>query len=342
MKFSPETEADFLKHEYFVQWVLSPSKEGEEYWKQWIQQNPHKIELLTTARDLLLSFQLKEEHVIEERAYFRILDNLLEENKKQKQDTFDSGRNRRVWFLVAASLVLFSSVTAFILFSTPSHKEVPQSVVEYTTKSVPKGAKVTFTLPDGSTVELNCMSDIRYPAQFSDTLREVYLTGQAFFDVKKNPAAPFVVHTKNFTTRVLGTSFDVQSYENEKNNYVAVLTGKVAVETLSGQSEMILPKQMTTYNLRNDALKKSASKASMFSWREGVIVFDDANFEEVSQYLSRWYNVEFVVEKGFKVKGFYTGKFTRETLKNVLNGISYSSHFQYRIVGQKVFISKPN
>ena len=121
-----------------------------------------------------------------------------------------------------------------------------------------------------------------------------------------------------------------------------LLTGKVAVETLSGQSEMVLPKEMTTYNQRNDALKKSNSKASMFSWREGVIVFDNANFDDVSQYLSRWYNVDFIVEKGFKVRGFYTGKFTRETLKNVLNGISYSSHFRYRIVGQKVFISKPN
>src|SRR5690242_19113484 len=106
MKFSPETEADFLKHEYFVQWVLSPGKEGEEYWKQWMQQNPDKIELLSTARDLLLSFQMKEEHVMKETAYFKILDNLLEENKKQKQDAFDSGKNNPLWFLVAASLVL--------------------------------------------------------------------------------------------------------------------------------------------------------------------------------------------------------------------------------------------
>ncbi len=340
MKFSPETEADFLKHEHFVQWVLSPNKETEEYWKRWLQQNPDKVELLSTSRDLLLSFEWKEKHAMSESAYFRILDNLLEENIKQ--NTLNSNRtNTKAWFLVAASILLFSSVALFTLFFRQQPEE-SKKLVEYTTKSVPKGAKISFTLPDGSTVELNCMSDIQYPTQFSDTLREVYLTGQAFFDVKKNPNAPFVVHTKNFTTRVLGTSFDIQSYENENSNYVAVLTGKVSVETSAGQAEMILPTQMTTYNQKSHVLNKSSVSPMVFSWRDGVIAFDHVNFNEMSQYLSRWYNVEFVVEKGFKVKGLYTGKFTKETLKNVLNGISYSSHFQYKIVGQKVFITKPN
>jgi ferric-dicitrate binding protein FerR (iron transport regulator) len=190
---------------------------------------------------------------------------------------------------------------------------------------------------------MNSASELKYPAEFSDTLREVYLTGQAFFEVTKNPKVPFIVHTRNFSTRVLGTSFDIRSYENEKNNHVAVVSGKVRVVTTEGDSELLLPKDMTSYNERSKALKKSTfDPAFVLAWRNGVIAFDRANFDEVTTCLSRWYGVEFIIEKGFDVKGLYTGQFTDETLVTVLKGISYSSHFSFRVEGRRIFITNPN
>jgi ferric-dicitrate binding protein FerR (iron transport regulator) len=342
MTFNPRTETDFLKHEYFVQWVLSPTKESSAYWQHWLNQHPDKVEMLGAARDLLLSFEMKETHRMDDAAYYKILENLLQENARQKEN-YTSG-NSHSWLLAAASVIIFSSIALvgyFILNKKENNAPVAKAI-EYHLESAPGGVKKTITLPDGSVVTLNSVSELKYPAHFSDTLREVYLTGQAFFEVTKNARAPFIVHTRNFSTRVLGTAFDISSYENEKNNHVAVLSGKVKVMTIEGNSQLLLPKDMTRYNEQKKVLQKSTfDPAFLLAWRNGIIAFDHANFNEVAANLSRWYGVEFIVEKGFKVKGLYTGQFDKEALITVLKGISYSSHFSFRVEGKTVYISQP-
>lgn len=298
--------------------------------------------MLRAARDLLLSFEPKEQHAMDDATYYNILDNLLGENAKQKE--YSLSRNSS-WLFAAASIIIFSSLAlvGFFLLKKKETNAPLARVIEIQQELVPAGFKKTITLPDGSVVSMNSASELKYPAEFSDTLREVYLTGQAFFEVTKNPKAPFIVHTRNFSTRVLGTSFDIRSYENEKDNHVAVISGKVRVVTTEGDSELLLPKDMTSYNERLKALKKSKFDPSfLLAWRNGAIAFDRANFAEVTACLSRWYGVEFVVEKGFQVKGLYTGRFTDETLVTVLKGISYSSHFSFRVEGRRIFITNPN
>jgi ferric-dicitrate binding protein FerR (iron transport regulator) len=342
MKFTPETEVDFLKHEYFVKWVLSPTKESTDYWNRWLIQNPEKAALLRGACDLLLSFQLKETHSMENASYYKILDNLLEENSKKKIHSIEkSGGNSNSW-LVAASIILFSSLGFLGYFLSKQNTPQFSAVASYVTESVPKGFKKTIVLPDGSEIKLNSESELRYPVHFSDTLREVYLEGEGFFEVTKNKRAPFIVHTANLATRVVGTSFDIRSYKNEKNEYVAVLTGNVEVTTPAGVAEMLAPLDITTYSPDKKTLKKSTFVADDFlSWRNGVIAFNGATFEEVTTQLSRWYGVDFVIEEGFNVKGHYTGRFEKEALTTVLLGISYSSHFKFHVENKKVFITKP-
>ncbi|MFD1001653.1 FecR family protein [Ohtaekwangia kribbensis] len=342
MAFDPQTETDFLKHEYFVQWVLSPTKESSAYWQHWLKQNPDKVEMLGAARDLLLSFEMKETHSMDDTTYYKILDNLLQENAKQK-DNDTSGRSNG-WLLAAASVIIFSSIALVGYFTLTKGKDTAPiaQAIEYNYESVPGGVKKTIMLPDSSIVTLNSVSELKYPTRFSDTVREVYLTGQAFFEVTKNARAPFIVHTKKFSTCVLGTSFDIRSYEGEKSNHVAVVTGKVRVMTQEGNSQLLLPHDMTSYNENQKTLKKSTfDPAFLLAWRKGIIVFDHATFEEVTTYLSRWYGVDFNIEKDFKVKGLYTGEFNKEPLITVLNGISYSSHFSFRVDGKTVYISKP-
>jgi ferric-dicitrate binding protein FerR (iron transport regulator) len=342
MAFEPRTETDFLKHEYFVQWVLSPTKESSAYWQHWLKQNPDKAEMLSAARDLLLSFEMKETHNLDDATYYKILDNLLQENASQKENY--TSRKSNTWLFAAASVVIFSSIALIGYFILTKEKDTNDiaEVIRYNYESAPGGVKKTVMLPDSSVVTLNSVSELKYPSHFSDTVREVYLTGQAFFEVTKNAHAPFIVHTKNFSTRVLGTSFDIRSYEDEKNNHVAVVTGKVQVMTPEGNSQLLLPKDMTSYNENQKTLNKSTfDPAFLLAWRNGIIVFDHASFEEVTTYLARWYGVDFTIEKGLKVRGLYTGKFNKEPLITVLKGISYSSHFSFRIEGKTVFISKP-
>jgi transmembrane sensor len=342
MAFDPRTETDFLKHEYFVQWVLSPTRESSAYWQHWLRENPDKVEMLGAARDLLLSFEMKETHSMDGATYYNILDNLLKENARQKEKDL-SGYSRN-WLYAAASIIIFSSIALVGYFTLTKEKDTSHiaEIIPYNYESAPGGVKKTIMLPDSSIVTLNSVSELKYPTRFSDTLREVYLTGQAFFEVTKNARAPFIVHTKNFSTRVLGTSFDIRSYEGEKTNHVAVLSGKVRVMTQEGSSQLLLPNDMTSYSENQKILKKSTfDPAFLLAWRKGIIAFDHATFEEVTAHLSRWYGVEFNVEEGFKVRGLYTGEFNKEPLITVLKGISYSSHFSFRVEGKTVYISKP-
>ncbi|HEY8935213.1 MAG TPA: FecR domain-containing protein [Cyclobacteriaceae bacterium] len=345
MEFTPHTEADFLKQEYFVQWVLSPTKESSEYWQRWLNQNPDKVELLGAARDLLLSFEPKETHAMDDVSYYKILDNLLEENSKQKAQTANGKMNTsKPWFIAAAaSIILFSSLSLIGLLGSKKENPVAKlKLIDYNIESVPDGFKKSITLPDGSVVKLNSASELKYPSQFTDTLREVYLTGQAFFEVTKNPKAPFIVHTKHFSTHVLGTSFDIQCYDNESLNHVAVVTGKVQVTTSVGDEEVLTPKNMSTYNVDKKSLSKTKfDPAVLLAWRDGILSFDHADFKEVVTTLSRWYGVRVEVEEGFEVKGFYTGRFEKEALLTVLKGISYSSHFSYKVEDKTVLITKP-
>lgn len=343
MKFNPKVEVDFLKHEYFVRGVLSPTRDSTEYWKRWLDQNPEKVELYRSACAILLSFELKQKYAMEDSSYYRVLDCLLEENNKPNNATRIGILNSDSRLMAAASIVLFVSLSfiSYFIYKSGS-KQIPK-IVEYHVESVPRGFKKTIILPDGSAVKLNSMSEIKYVTQFSDTIREVYLTGQGFFEVKKNPNAPFIVHTKYFSTRVLGTSFDIRSYENEMNKHVAVLTGNVQVTTTAGLAEMLAPLDITTYNQERKSFKKSLFNPNdVLSWQNDVIVFHHADFKSVTEYLSRWYGVDFVVEKGFEVKGYYNGRFKHEALTTVLQGISYSSHFKFRVENKKVIISKPN
>lgn len=344
MEFTPHTEADFLKQEYFVQWVLSPTKESSEYWQRWLNQNPDKVELLGAARDLLLSFEPRETHTMDDVSYYKILDTLLEENSKQKTQAINEKANTsKSWLIAAAASVILFSSLSLIGFLDPKKNNSVAKLIDYNVESVPNGFKKTVTLPDGSVVKLNSASEIKYPSEFTDTLREVYLTGQAFFEVTKNAKAPFIVHTKHFSTHVLGTSFDIQCYDNESLNHVAVVTGKVQVTTSTGDEEVLTPKNMSMYDVDKKSLSKTKfDPAILLAWRDGVLSFDHADFKEIVATLSRWYGVNIVIENGFEVKGFYTGRFEKEALTTVLKGISYSSHFSYKVEDKTVLITKPN
>ena len=109
MKFEPLQEIDFLKNEYFVQWVLSPSRESSAYWQRWLQQNPDKVKMLGAARDLLLSFDQKESHTMDDGTYYKILDNLLYAN--QQQNASDANRTPRSWLLAAACTIILCSLS---------------------------------------------------------------------------------------------------------------------------------------------------------------------------------------------------------------------------------------
>lgn len=198
---------------------------------------------------------------------------------------------------------------------------------------------MTFYLPDGSLVKLNANSKIEFPSRFSDTLREVRLIGQAFFDVQRDEKVPFVVKAGDLNVKVLGTSFDVDSRPENLLQKVALLTGKVQVSSLEGGQEYLNPLQMISYSKeKQEMVKGMFDPEETTGWKDGIIKFNNTDFREVFKTLEEWYDVEITISEEANFKGGLNGRYENEVLDNVLAGLSYAEGFKYKIENKHVTI----
>jgi ferric-dicitrate binding protein FerR (iron transport regulator) len=181
-------------------------------------------------------------------------------------------------------------------------------------------------LPDGTVVTLNQQSRLEYPADFIDKTREVYLYGEAFFEVQHDPSRPFLVHTGNITTRVLGTSFNIKAYGDENDIAVAVSTGKVQVQKkdktvlglLTAGDQLIIDRK------RENAAIARVDVADIGVWKTPDLYFDNMTVEEAVEVIGRHFNVEIKLENELLGKCRFTARFTGKdaSIKQVLDVIT--------------------
>lgn len=198
-------------------------------------------------------------------------------------------------------------------------------------KSNPKGQRSELVLPDGSKVYLNAASTIRYPEKFMGRKRNIYLDGEAYFDVVHKSSKPFIVKTSELDIEVLGTSFNVKSFTNEKTIETTLVEGKVSVkkmdeETGEYQRAILLPQHQATYfkNQNRFTLEKVNVK-KYTSWKKGMLIFDNDSFEELSKVLERWYNINIVIENESLQSNYFTLTITNESIDEVLRLLKKST-----------------
>ncbi|WP_026707119.1 FecR family protein [Flavobacterium frigidarium] len=192
---------------------------------------------------------------------------------------------------VAASFLVLLGLFSFFIFSTSLF-----SNREYTTN---RGERTKITLSDGSEIWLNAASTLKYPTEFKGDTREVYLSGEAFFDVAKDKVHPFIIHTDKMDTKVIGTSFNVQAYPDQLKQEVVVVTGKVNVKsTFTNENVYVTPGQKVVLNGHNNKLQayNGVAKNTVSLWRKNILVFDETPLSEVIATLNRNYNVVIKVE----------------------------------------------
>jgi ferric-dicitrate binding protein FerR (iron transport regulator) len=335
---------DFLIDEFFVKWVKNPGPETEHFWNVWIENNPKQLHIINKAREIVNSIEPKQQSKSSKKDYEDVLENILKQTSSRRQIGYLRKRDALTTIVkVAALLVILVSLGGLVTFINLDHVQpTPNAVTE---KSSPAGQKLTFELEDGTVVKLNAGSRLVFPNEFDQNQRKVTLVGEAFFEVSRDEYRPFIVHTEELTTIVLGTSFSVKSYSDEAETSVAVVSGKVKVMKsnevdIEGSEYLLLEKnQMASYNtLQNSFSKTDAIPKSLLAWRENTISFDHASFDQVNQTLSRWYGVEFENQNRNEFVGGFTGAFTNENLENVLNGLKSEYDFEYRFEGNKVII----
>lgn len=195
---------------------------------------------------------------------------------------------------------------------------------------IPYGKRSEITLADGTHIWLNSGSQISYPATFASNSREVYLSGEAFFDVKSDHSKPFYVITKDIKLRVTGTRFDVSSYSNDKTTQAVLLAGKVSAgrNQLFSKTVELMPGERIVYNKQDENLLKDKVDVNLFSsWINGYLIFENEPVNEIFKKLERYYNRRIVTEQGLDNITF-SGKLDLiEDIGKVLDNISFSSSF---------------
>ena len=245
---------------------------------------------------------------------------------------------------VAAVLIVVLLTTLLLTKSNDQNQDhtTENSLVKIEKHALP-GQKLTLKLPDGTQVTLNSGSKLITPEIFKDSIRKVFLDGEAFFDVAKDSLKPFIVETNEAYIKVLGTSFNIRSYFDEKDVSVAVNSGKVGVSDRGKSDEHVLQKnEMLIYSIAEKSFSKQVGfdREYVFGWKDHYLVFKDESIEKIFKRMSRLYDVEFKVIPDINIikKKKFTAKFKNQTLEAVMKSISFSYEFDYEINGKEVVI----
>ena len=200
---------------------------------------------------------------------------------------------------------------------------------------VPLGQTAEVILPDSSRVLMNSGSTLSYSTDFDPSNRKVELIGEAFFNVKKDPLHPFTVKTSSVNIKVLGTSFNVEAY-NDKFQEVntTLISGKVNIETLTNKKlAELTPGMMGSYKKTNHTLYLSKVNINLYtSWKKGLLTFSDVPLQTITEKMERWYNVE-IIYLNPKLKNLhYSGAILKnKPIDQILEVMKITANIQYII-----------
>lgn len=210
------------------------------------------------------------------------------------------------------------------------------------TISTPNGGEWEIRLPDGSIVWLNAASSLQYPLNIgSSKQRKVELTGEAYFEVAKDKAHPFIVKTSKQELEVLGTHFNINSYANENVTRTTLLEGSVRVADLNSTEMLILkPGEQSVLSDNGIEIKKVNTDQAV-AWKNGYFMFDNEKQESILRKIARWYNVEIEYADPEAKEVMYYGTVSRfEKISKVLRKFEQTGEVRFDIKGNKLIVYK--
>jgi len=212
--------------------------------------------------------------------------------------------------------------------------------VSYATLQTPPAGQYRLTLPDGTKVWLNAASSLKYPTRFDGNERRVTLTGEAYFEVVRNTSQPFVVETQSQSVKVLGTSFNITSYADEKATLTTLVSGSIALQpALSDRQVVLKPDEQA--RLENGQINVQKVRTETFTaWKDGLIVLKQADIPTVIRQLQRWYDVTFVGAEAIRASGgTLSGELPRDVrLSEILRALEKHTGATFNIEGRRVMV----
>ncbi|RKD90832.1 FecR family protein [Mangrovibacterium diazotrophicum] len=223
---------------------------------------------------------------------------ILGNGMKVELDTMSSGG------VLAQSNVLISKAGTTINYQVTDAMPPEKGLVDFNTIYTNRGNQFQLTLVDGTKVWLNSESSITYPARFDGVIRKVELTGEAFFEVAKNPNQPFVVTARGVDVKVLGTHFNISAYNDDQFIKTTLVEGSVQVYNQAHSVRIIPGEQASIGNLQSEIKVSQVDVNQVLAWQQGFFEFTNATLPEIVKQISRWYDVDIRVEEGVLDKRF--------------------------------------
>ncbi|MFD2574643.1 FecR family protein [Spirosoma soli] len=342
------TVEDFLENDAFRTWVTQRRPEDRLLWQAWLRRHPDKRDLYEQAVAAFLVLQgkqvdLSDQYVKENTE--KILSQLTPPATVVKPlFSWHWGR----WAAAAAvvGVLIWWQAGAPISKQTAVVNKQEEQPVQHTNWKIVRnvtGQPLVILLPDNSSVLLSSGSQLRFHKQNTAKLREVYLQGEGFFEVSKNPAKPFIVYTTNLTTKVLGTSFQVRSFDKETATYVKVKTGKVTVTPVDSpdKSTLLTKDEQLSLETKTDKVVKRAIIPS----EEGsaAIVNQQFSFEftpvsDIFAQLESSYNMPIRYDRQQLSKCTFTGQLNDVPFLEKIRLICMTTESTFKIVDNQVVI----
>lgn len=243
----------------------------------------------------------------------------------------------RPWARLAAAVLVLAVATALLILSRPVF--FPPAPAAWTTVRATEQRRLV-RLPDSSRVWLARHSALSYPADFGCRTRPVRLRGAAFFEVQKNPARPFMVHTGRVAVRVVGTSFEVRARPDGPAE-VAVATGVVSVQAGTTQLRL-LPGQQLSYSPAGRATLTPTSLAAARALRSDTLHFERSTLPQIARQLSTRYGLPVQLAPGDTARLAFSGRIADAGLPRVLEGLSFATNHRFRLTARRTIVIQPN
>jgi transmembrane sensor len=285
-----------------------------------------------------------DENLIDNYDLSSLLDKIHHKINIKKQSIKNPNTTILTWLTRAAALLLIPVLT--FLFYTISEKK--SESVKYTANLLvdsleiiaPAGSRTVVQLSDGSEVHLNYGSKLKYPQNFTGDTRGVILSGEGYFNIAHNPEKPFIVKTGKLNVKALGTKFNVLAYPDEEIIATTLVEGKVILEQKSASGKIktigaMEPGQHINYHFNNDVVSSTKGSVEKYiAWKDGKLVFENESIAEVTDRLSRMFNVEFEIADNVKDYS-YTVTFVDEPLFQILDLMTIATPISYKALSRK-------
>ncbi len=274
----------------------------------------------------------------------KVTQRMQERIKAHKAHEVDFSRYklRRVWrWQAIAAAVLLLAAGTWWFGPRRSKKEEPKVTAQLPAKPITAGHRV-ISLPDGTSVTLNTGSKLDYPAVFSGNTRDVYLNGEAYFDVKHDTSKPFLVHMGKYITRVLGTAFNIKAYPDREDVEVTVVRGKVEVSDRKRILGILLPNDQLVISKQNGkAVKEQIIAAKVIEWKKEDMIFEDVTIRDAVAQVQNCFGIKIFLENEALGNCRFTASFqsTDASLEQVLDAMTILTHSHWEKNGNTILLS---